>query len=198
MPESVAEPSLRDYLHLLRRRRWWVVAFTLAGLGLSLTVSLTGQKQYTATAQLLVQASGGVNPAVGLSQNPVTSTDVQTELQLITSAQVEKQVRAKLGALPSVSASEVGQTNVIAVTAVSPVPARAALVANTYAKAFVAARTAATIANLTAAENQLTGQITAITKEISQLPKGSESQLSALSSQQAVLKGQLAQLEVAG
>jgi polysaccharide biosynthesis transport protein len=198
MPEPAAEPSLRDYLHLLRRRRWWVAAFTLAGLGLSLAVALTGQKQYSATAQLLVQASGGVNPAVGLSQDPVTSTDVQTELQLITSAQVEKQVRAELGALPAVSASEVGQTNVIAVTAVSPVPARAALIANAYAKAFVAERTAATIANLAAAENQLTGQINAITREISQLPGQSASQLTALSSQQAVLKGQLAQLQVAG
>lgn len=198
MPELAAEPSMRAYLQLLRKRRWWVVAFTLAGLGLSLAVSLTGQKQYSATAQLLVQAPGGVNPGVGFSQNPVTITDVQTELQLITSAQVETQVQANLGVVPAVSASEVGQTNVIAVTAVSPVPARAALIANTYARAFVAARTAATIANLGAAENQLTGQIKAIGKEISKLPHGSTSQLSALSNQQAVLKGQLAQLEVAG
>jgi polysaccharide biosynthesis transport protein len=198
MPEPAAEPSLRAYLQLLRKRRWWVVAFTLAGLGLSLAVSLTGQKQYSATAQLLVQASGGVNPAVGFSQSPVTTTDVQTELQLITSAQVEKQVQAKLGVVPAVSASEVGQTNVIAVTAVSPGPARAALIANTYARAFVAVRTAATIANLAAAENQLTGQIKAISTEIRQLPRGSTSQLSALSNQQAVLKGQLAQLQVAG
>ncbi len=198
MPEPAAEPSLRVFLHLLRKRRWWVVAFTVAGLGLSLIASLTGQKQYSATAQLLVQESGGINPTVGFSQNPVTSTDVQTELQLITSAQVQKQVRAKLGAIPAVSASEVGQTNVIAVTAIGPVPARAALIANTYAKAFVAVRTAATIANLAAAENQLTGQINAIGKEISQLPSRSVSQLSALSNQQAVLKGQLAQLQVAG
>jgi capsular exopolysaccharide synthesis family protein len=198
MPELAAEPSLRAYLQSLRKRRWWVIACALAGLGLSLAVSLTGQKQYSATAQLLVQASGGVNPGVGFSQNPVTTTDVQTELQLITSAQVEEQVQAKLGVVPAVSAFEVGQTDVIAVTAVSPAPARAALIANTYASAFVAARTAATTANLAAAENQLTGQIKAIGTEISRLPHGSTSQLSALSNQQAVLKGQLAQLEVAG
>ena len=62
----------------------------------------------------------------------------------------------------------------------------------------VAARTAATIANLAAVESQLTGQIKRIGTEISKLPHGSTSQLSALSNQQAVLKGQLVQLEVAG
>ena len=45
---------------------------------------------------------------------------MQTELQLVTSAQVQNQVRAQLGSAPGVSASEVGQTNVIAVTAVAP------------------------------------------------------------------------------
>jgi len=92
----------------------------------------------------------------------------------------------------------VGQTNVIAVTAVSPNPARAALIANTYAKAFVSSSTAATISNLAAAENQLDGQIQALGKEISQLKSGSAAQQAALSNQQALLKGQLAQLQVAG
>src|SRR5258707_13797983 len=147
MPEHGAEPNMRAYLLVLRRRRWWVVALTVLGLAVSLVTSLTEQKQYAATAQLLVQSTGGANPTLGFSQNPVTTTDVQTELQLITSAQVEKQVQAQLGSVPAVSASEVGQTNVIAVTAVSPVSARAAPIAHTYARAVVAARTAATSRN---------------------------------------------------
>src|SRR5258708_4970943 len=198
MPDSGAEPGLRSYLRIIRRRRWWVIALTILGLALSLATALTEPKQYAATAQLLVQESGYVNPVLGYSQNPVTTTDVQTELQLITSAQVQGQVRAKLGTVPSVSAAEVGATNVIAVTAVDSAPARAALVANTYARAFVAARTAATISSLAAAENQLNGQIHAIAREITQLHAGSVAQLGALSNQQAVLKGQLAQLQVAG
>jgi polysaccharide biosynthesis transport protein len=111
---------------------------------------------------------------------------------------VQNLVRKKLGSTPPVSAAEVGQTNVIAVTAVNPNPARAALIANTYAKAFVSSSTAATISNLAAAENQLGGQIQALGKEIGQLKSGSAAQLAALSNQQAVLKGQLAQLQVAG
>ena len=87
MGESGAEPTLRAYLTVLRRRQWWVLTLALLGLGASLGLSLTQAKQYTATAQLLVQSTGG-NSAFNSNQNPVTSTDVQTELQLVTSAQV--------------------------------------------------------------------------------------------------------------
>jgi succinoglycan biosynthesis transport protein ExoP len=197
MAEPGSEPTLRGYLHIVRTRRWWVVAFALLGLGLSLAFSLTATKQYTATAQLLVQSVGSSTSAASGGYQ-ITATDVQTELQLVTSAQVQSAVRAKLGSVPGISASEVGPTNVIAVTAVDTDPARAALIANTYARAFVAWTTATEISNLTAAENQLSSQIAAINTEIDRLPARSAAQADALSNQQAVLKGQLAQLMVAG
>jgi succinoglycan biosynthesis transport protein ExoP len=197
MSEVGAEPTLRGYLRVMRRGRWWVAAFSLLGLVISLAFSLTATKQYAATAQLLVQSVGTVNIATG-SDQALTATDVQTELQLVTSAQVQNQVRAQLGSAPGVSASEVGQTNVIGVTAVSPDPARAAQIANAYANAFVSWSTATSLSNLTAAEGQLTKQINAIGNEIDKLPSSSGAQLTALSNQQAVLKGQLAQLQVSG
>jgi capsular exopolysaccharide synthesis family protein len=198
MAELGAEPTLRGYLRVVRRGRWWVAAFSLLGLGISLALSLTATKQYAATAQLLVQSAGNLSLGSGSSQTAISSTDVQTELQLVTSAQVQSQVLAQLGSAPGVSASEVGQTNVIALTAVSPEPARAAQIANAYAKAFVSWSAATTISNLAVAEGQLTKQITAIDTEIGKLPRGSAAQVTALSNQQAVLKGQLAQLQVTG
>jgi succinoglycan biosynthesis transport protein ExoP len=198
MAEPGAEPTLRGYLHVVRRGRWWVAAFSLLGLGISLALSLTATKQYTATAQLLVQSVGSVNLATGSNETYITPAEVQTELQLVTSAQVQSQVRAELGSVSGVSASEVGTTTVIAVTAVSPEPARAAQIANAYARAFVSWSTATSISNLAVAENQLTRQVDAIGKEIDKLPSSSTAQLAALSNQQAVLKGQLAQLQVAG
>jgi succinoglycan biosynthesis transport protein ExoP len=198
MAEPGAEPTLRGYLHVLRRGRWWVAALMLLGLGVSLGLSLTSAKQYSATAQLLVQSTANVNLSTGANQSLITTADVQTELQLVTSAQVQQAVIKTLGSAPAVAASQVGQTDVIAVTAVSPSPAAAARVANTYAKAFVAWSTATTSSNLSAAEGQLNGQIKAISKEIKQLPAKDTTQAAALSNQQAVLKGQLAQLQVAG
>src|ERR1700743_1552786 len=131
MAEPGAEPTLRGYLHVLRRGRWWVAALALGGLGASLALALTATKQYSATAQLLVQSTANVNPNTSeAAQLGVTSSDVQTELQLVTSAPVQAAVTRKLGSSPGVSATEVGTTNVIALTAVSPDPARAALIAN--------------------------------------------------------------------
>jgi polysaccharide biosynthesis transport protein len=195
MLEPGVEPTMRGYLHVLRRGRWWVAAFSLIGLGVSLALSLTATKQYSATAQLLVQSTGNVNLAAG-GQSVITAATVQTELQLATSAQVQSQVRKELGSSPGVSSVQVGQTNVIAVTAVSPRPVLAAKIANAYAKAFVDWSTATAISNLAAAENQLSHQIKAIGREID--PWSTSAQASALSNQQAVLKGQLAQLQVAG
>ncbi len=59
------------------------------------------------------------------------------ELLLVTSAPVKSAVTSKLGSAPAVSAAEVAQTNVIAITAIAADPALAARTANTYARAFV-------------------------------------------------------------
>jgi succinoglycan biosynthesis transport protein ExoP len=198
MAESGVEPNLRTYLAVLRRRKWWVASLAILGLVVSLAFSLTEQKQYSATAQLLVQSVGSNLALNSGAQSPVTATDVQTELQLVTSAQVQKSVRKALGSVPPVSAAEVGQTNLIAVTATDASPARAAVVANAYARGFVASNTASAISNVTAAEDQLSSQIDSINKEISHLSADQSSQLGALSNQEAILKGQLAQLQVAG
>src|ERR1017187_3822072 len=158
MTQFGTEPSFRAYLQILRGRKWWIGSITVFGLAVSLAFSLTAHKQYSATAQLLVQPSVNAN-ALSTTQQPVTQTDVETELQLVTSAPVQQAVRAQLKSTPAVSASEVGQTNVMAITATSPVPPRAALIANLYANAFVQYRQAVASRSLASAEAQLRSQI---------------------------------------
>jgi succinoglycan biosynthesis transport protein ExoP len=192
-------PTLRSYLLLVRRRKWWVMALAILGLGASLALALTQPKQYSATAQLLVQSPGqGIN--LGGTQQAVTTTDVQTDLQLATSAPVVQLVRQKLGSAPAVATAEVAQTNVIALTAISSSPARAALIANTYANAFVAQTRKVAIANLTAAQAQLESQISSLSRQIRGLQgqPSQSAQVSALVNQEAILKEQVAQLQVNG
>ena len=57
MAEFGTSPTLRSYLVVVQRRKWWVISLALVGLGIGLALSLTQPKQYSATAQLLVQAS---------------------------------------------------------------------------------------------------------------------------------------------
>jgi succinoglycan biosynthesis transport protein ExoP len=201
MAEAGNGATLRTYFVVLRRRKWWVIVLALLGLAVSLTLSLRQPKQYSATAQLLVQSSGQ-SVTLGGSPQDVTTTDVQTDLQLATSAPVVALVRGKLGSAPAVAASEVAQTNVIALTAVSSTPARAALIANAYAGAFVKQTQTTAIRNLTTASTTLHQQINALGRQISALQKRvgttAATQVSALANQQAVLKEEVAQLQVNG
>ena len=151
----MAEPgngaTLHSYLVVLRRRKWWVIALAVLGLAASLALSFTEPKQYSATAQLLVQSSGqGIS--LGTTPQQVTTTDVQTDLQLATSEPVVELVRRQLGSAPPISASEVAQTNVIALTAISSSPAQAARIANAYASAFVEQTQKTAMSNLTTAQ----------------------------------------------
>ncbi|MGH3217628.1 MAG: polysaccharide biosynthesis tyrosine autokinase [Streptosporangiaceae bacterium] len=198
MTEFGTEPTFRTYLQILRRRKWWVGLIAVLGLGASLAFALTAHKQYSATAQLLVQPSFDTSGGALLEQ-PVTQTDVETELQLVTSAPVQQAVRQRLGSTPVVSASEIGQTNVIAITSTSRVPSEAALIANLYADDFVQYRQTVASRSLASAEAQLRSQISSIGQQLSSLQGASNSAAaSALLNQEAVLKEQLAQTQVSG
>jgi len=199
MTDFGTEPSFRAYLQILRHRKWWVVLAATLGLAASLAFSLTAHKQYSATAQLLVQPSIDASGAGGGQALAVTQTVVETELQLVTSAPVQQAVRAQINSAPAVSASEVGQTNVMAITATSEVPSQAAVIANAYATAFVQYQQSVEEHSLASAEAQLRSQINALTQQLKPF-KGNTTSLeaSALLNQQAVLKEQLAQMQVSG
>ena len=199
MSEISGAPTLLTYLTVLQRRKWWVLTIALLGLTVSLAISVREPKQYSATAQLLVQSSNqAFNP--GGTPQAATTTDVQTDLQLVTSAPVVRMVFKTLGSAPTISTSQVAQTNVITLSAVSSTPERAALIANTYAKAFIEQTRSVAISNVTAIQTQLQSQITALTRQIRSLqsnPKAA-SQVAALANQEVVLKEQVAQLQVNG
>jgi capsular exopolysaccharide synthesis family protein len=195
------EANLRTYLQVIRRRFPWLLAVTVLSVAVAVAFIAVQKKQYSASAQLLVQPAGGSVPG---TQQTVSPTDVLTELQLVTNAPVEGQVTKKLGFTPKISAAEVGATNVISLTATARTPVLAAQVANTYAQTFVAYQRTDALNSLTAAEQQLQRQITAIDAQLKPLEResspsaGTTSTISALATQEAVLKEQLAQLQVTG
>ncbi len=197
--EPGAEPTFHAYLVVLRRRKWWVITTSVLCLAASLAFSLTAHKRYSATAQVLVQPSASAT-ALGTVQQPVTQTDVETELQLVSSAPVQQGVRHRLGSAPAITASEVGQTNMIAITATGDTPWLAATIANTYARQFVSYRETVASRNLTAAEAQLRSQVSSLAREARSLQATAKSspEAAALLNQEAVLKEQLAQMQVSG
>jgi capsular exopolysaccharide synthesis family protein len=190
---------IHSYVGVVRRRLWWLIAGALLGLAISLAYSFTAPNEYSATAQLLVEPSAVIG-VFGPASQPVSQTDVLTELQLVTGTQVEQRVAAVLGSASAISASEVGQTNVIALTATSRSAVAAARVANAYADQFVAYQESVGSRNLAATEAQLQSQIRTMAGQIKALrgTKQYSAQAAALVNQEAVLREQLAQTRVSG
>jgi non-specific protein-tyrosine kinase len=197
------EANLRNYFQIIGRRFPWLLAVTVLSVAVAVAFIAVQKKQYSATAELLVQPASGSVPISG-TQQTVSPTDVLTELQLVTNAPVKGQVTKKLGFTPNISATEVGQTNEISLTATARTPVLAAQVANTYAQTFVAYQRTSALNAFTAAEQQLQSQITTLDAQLKPLESetspsaGTTATISALASQEAVLKEQLAQLQVAG
>ena len=193
--------NLRTYLQIIARRFVWLLAVTLLCVAIAVAVSRVQKKEYSASASLLVQPAGG---SIANTQVTVSPTDVLTELQLVKNAPVKAQVTEKLGFVPKISVAEVGQTNVINLTGIAPTPVQAAQVANVYARTFVAYQQTDALNTLTAAEQQIQRQITTIENQLKPLEAesaptaGTTSTISALANQEAVLKEQLAQLQVTG
>jgi succinoglycan biosynthesis transport protein ExoP len=193
---DIGPVDLRGYLRILRRRKWWVVVCTLVGLVGALIYGFTAPKEYSATAQLLVQPQNG-SVSLGATQPTITPTDVATELQLLGSAPVVNAVKARLHLSQfRATSAEVGQTDVISLTATDRKPDQAARIANTYANQFVDYETDLAAKSLVTAELELEQQINAVTAEIP--TAATPAQATALANQQAVLKEEYAQLQVDG
>jgi capsular exopolysaccharide synthesis family protein len=195
--ESGAGPTLRSYTRLVRRRKWWIGGLTLLGLATGIGLPLTQARQYTATAQILVQGATGPT-ALAQAPQQVTPTQVQTMLQLVTSASVQQAVRRKLGSAPPIQATEVAQTNIIAITAVAAGPGAAARIANAYADKFVETQESTAIQSAASSETAIRREIAADAGEITKLRTQGRpaAQVNIVVNQQAVLQLQLNQLEL--
>jgi capsular exopolysaccharide synthesis family protein len=156
--------ELRDYLTVLRHRKWLIAAAgVLVGLT-ALALSLVQTPVYQASARLLLEPTQSVFESA--SPPPV---DVATEIQRLESRPVEDAVRQKVGAAPKVKAIRVEQTQVIRLTTESTSPAQAAAFANAYADAYIAYRVQQAVDQLEKATGPVQEKIDALNKEIKPL-----------------------------
>ncbi len=185
------------YLALVRRRARWLAALGLVGLAGSIAGTLAQRATYTATAQVLVQVPGGF-AGITILREPVTPADVQTEAQLAAGPSIRAAVRHQLGQVPPATAAEVGQTSIIAISASSPSPRRAAIIANAYAAAYVRYSQGAATSRLVRAETALRAEIASMQRPVSGTGRAARPGLPAMVDQEAVLREQLAEFETSG
>ena len=126
----------RDYLTVLRRRKWTVALGTLFVVGSALLLSLLQPSVYEASTRVLLRPSVSIFDARAgqQSDNPVL---VQTEIQLLQGERVAELVKERLGSAPPITVVSVSQTAVIEIIAESRRPAQAADIADAYANAYI-------------------------------------------------------------
>lgn len=195
--EHGVELGLNDYLRIVTRRKSIIVLVALIVTVPAVVLSLLKTPVYAGTAELLLQQRSSetlFDPNTGIRADPARL--LQNEIRILSSAPVRAEVRARIGSAPKVSANAIGSTDLISVSAKSPDPARAALLANTYATAYIDYRRKQAVDDVLAASQQVQTKISDIQKQIDSTPNGS--QKDSLIDAQAVFKQKLDQLQVDG
>ena len=134
-PSSASGPrylSLADYLRVLRRRKWLIVAFTIGLAALAALVSLRQAEVYESTAQVVFS-----DPAP--QESPAARSAANAEL--ITRPSISRAVKRELetdlsaDGLADAITTQVGvQTNIVSITAEAGDAQSAANIANAFAE----------------------------------------------------------------
>lgn len=139
--------ELRDYLNVIRARKWVIVQAVVIVALTALVASLLQAPVYEGQAKVLISEKGGGTElfgSIGLDFSSQPERGLQTQVQLMqVRPLLENTIRTLgLGITPEalagrVTVSAVGQTNIVTITARDGDPARAAAIANTLAEEFV-------------------------------------------------------------
>jgi succinoglycan biosynthesis transport protein ExoP len=216
------ELSLRDYARIIWRRKLIVVALVVVAVAAAVAIDARKTPIYQGTAgMLLTPSTSTALSSNSNNSNPANLVDAPTAVKVVES-QSTRQAAAqllKLTSVPPASASQSGTTNVVDISVKSTDPVFAAQVANAYANAYIQSQQVQALNSLLSAESQINARISALTiqinalqtrfntitnSEISATPSVSQSaQLASVTSQQTALvtqaatfKQQLAQLQL--
>lgn len=205
--QSNPELELRDYLRVLRRRRFVLFGGAAMVVASALVASFLQIPLYEAKASVLLQPRSReslFDPSTGQRNDPVRA--LQTEIQVLESDPVHAAVRRRLGSDDRIRATPVGQTDVIEVKATSTDPRRAAAVVNAHAKAYIDFRRKQAVSDLLAAGQEIQSKIGELETQIARATMEASGkagpgttlspQRDALVQQQALFKQKLDQLQV--
>ncbi len=168
--EAAAEPDLRDYLQVLRRRKSTIALSVLVVLAVALIVSFLQTPRYAATAKVLLKSRN--NQSVFGTESQVyvdPARSVETEIEVIGTEPVQELVKKKIGSAPPVQVRPVGQTDLVTIRAESTDASRTAVIANAYAAAYIEFRRSQALDELTQAGEQIQSKITDLQKQIDNL-----------------------------
>jgi Mrp family chromosome partitioning ATPase/capsular polysaccharide biosynthesis protein len=158
--------TLRDYLQVVRRRKWVIVQAVVIVPVAALAFSLAQQSKYRASAEVLISQQDLSAQLTGTQSTPPNANDLQTQAEL---ARVPAVARRAIGSLhlamtpatflAQTSASASTTSNLISFSATNHDPALASRMATAYAQAYVRYRFASETAPIEAARKDLAKRI---------------------------------------
>jgi polysaccharide biosynthesis transport protein len=170
---SSERSALIDALRVIRER-WWLIAVSfVVCFVFSLAVALHAQKQYTASASLLIRPSNLpalIDPTQTQAEDSTTLAHIQSDdVSLATSTPVATLAKQKLGTKESVgdlqnevTATADASNDLIDISVTDTDPAQAAAKANAFANALVSYLTASAQAQLVTGQAKLQSELASL------------------------------------
>jgi capsular exopolysaccharide synthesis family protein len=178
--------ELRDYLQVIRVRKWVILQAVVIVTLTALAASLLQAPVYEGEAKVLIAEKGAgvsVFGSLGLDISSQPERGLQTQVQLMQVRPLLQNTirRLGLGVTPEslarrVSVSAVGQTNIVTVTAKDRDPAVAAEIANTLADEFVQWSRDYKRESINAAADEVAARLDAARSEILELGRRIQSE----------------------
>ncbi|RIK10355.1 MAG: hypothetical protein DCC49_03545 [Acidobacteria bacterium] len=177
MTESHATTlELRDYLGILRRRKWFIILPTVVILVAAITASLLTTPIYEASADVLIQSnkrSSVIADVAMPAEDP--ARELQTQIQVITSRPVAEETakRLQLNVPPEaiqarVTAQVLGQTSIIRVRARDASASLARDIANGVSATYIDLRRKSALDSFAQQANDLQQKVDEATAELQQ------------------------------
>lgn len=172
--------ELREYIQVIRSRKWVIVQATLIVTLTALVVSLLMPKTYEGTAQILITekdtASAILGSALPLSSQPERALQTQVQMMMVRPVAEATIKKLDLRTTPDelmkrVSVSAVGQTNLVRIVAKDGDPGKAAQIANAMANEYVRSARDAERASVAAAADEVERRLDEAKQEVLDLGK---------------------------
>lgn len=168
--------ELKDYLAILRRRKWYVIVPATVIVVATVIASVLTTPIYQASTDIIVS----VNPQLSVADINLPAVDtqreLQTQIQVIMSRPVAEETAKRLGmptgpeAIQSrIAAQVVGQTNIIRVSAKHPSASMARDIANNVAATYIDMRRKAALDNYARQAADIQQKLDEATRELQRL-----------------------------
>lgn len=207
MESSDSELHLSDYLDIMSRRRWVILALVFLTLGAATALSALQTPKYRAEARVRVETSASTNildDGNNLSSN-VRDRNLQNEVEFARSDRVTERAAEIVGELTTITIGAASDSDTLTFTAVSTDPKEAALISNTFADSYVSERSLAAGERFIAAVDVINERLASISTSRVQLENqladatdasSIQIQIDSLTSEEVRLRAQLNEIDV--